>query len=70
MNRGTYNKISIYNGLGMIVWVTVALPVVAQDPPLFWPDFAAAGAHQNPVHSQAGKWLVFIQQGLQCHLPA
>jgi hypothetical protein len=70
MNRSTHNKIRVHNTLDLWVCFTVALPVVAQDPSLFWPDFAATGPHEDPMHSQPSKMLVLIQQGLQCRLPA
>jgi hypothetical protein len=70
MTCSTHNKVRIDNSLDMTVWTRVALPVVAQDASLFWPDFATTGPHKDPVHSQASKVLVVIQQGLQFNLPA
>jgi hypothetical protein len=66
----TLDKVRINNSLDMFVWTRVALPVVAQDASLFRPNFAATGAHKDPVHPQASKVLVVIQQGLQFNLPA
>jgi hypothetical protein len=65
MTRGAYNKVSIDDHLDMTIWTFVALPVMPQNPSLFGPDFAATGAHKDPVHSQAGKWLVLIQQAFK-----
>jgi hypothetical protein len=65
MTRGAYNKVSIDDHLDMMVWSFVALPVMPQDPSFLGPDFAATGAHKDPVHTQAGKSLVLIQQALK-----